>query len=202
MGKEEGKWQLYGSCLFFFLKTGKEKCSRDLQEIVFHYRRLGDEREVFYPLGQTMLFFCHLSAYTHAPKSAFTVDTSICLSDRWCQTEKRRRGGCGGRLRAHRELMKRCFCHFSKSQSAHIPSVSCQPSHSVLFENYWTAFCHKRFKRNKNGELSVTLLCIQSAFFFSLSPNVLRAAFSFLSLRVHCCLVLKRLSKLQPGRTK
>lgn len=40
----------------FFLKKGKEKCSRDLQEIVFHYRRLGDEREVFYPLGQTMLF--------------------------------------------------------------------------------------------------------------------------------------------------
>lgn len=42
---------------FFFLRKGKEKCSRDLQEIVFHYRRLGDEREVFHPLGQTMFFF-------------------------------------------------------------------------------------------------------------------------------------------------
>lgn len=53
----------------FFFKKGKEKCSRDLQEIVFHYRRLGDEREVFYPLGQTMFFFLSsVSVYARAHK--------------------------------------------------------------------------------------------------------------------------------------
>lgn len=54
----------------FFWKKEKEKCSRDLQEIVFHYRRLGDEREEFYPLGQAMPSPppCHLSAYARAHK--------------------------------------------------------------------------------------------------------------------------------------
>lgn len=53
----------------FFLRKGKEKCSRDLQEIVFHYRRLGDEREVFHPLGQTMVFFLSsVSVYARAHK--------------------------------------------------------------------------------------------------------------------------------------
>lgn len=78
-------------CKLAFLYKEKEKCSVISKEIVFHYRRLGDERVVFYPFG--LLALSVICQRTHAPISAFTVDTSICLSDRWCQAEKGRGEG-------------------------------------------------------------------------------------------------------------
>lgn len=77
-------------------------------------------------------FVCHLSAYARAHKRLHCGRVNMF---KWQMMSPQKRCRVGLTSRADEPM----FLPLSKSQSAHIPSVSCQSSYSALSEN-WIAF--------------------------------------------------------------